>query len=419
MPRIVFINRFAYPDHSATSQVLWELSRRLARAGHEVAIITSRQRYEDPGAALAAFERAQAVEISRVWSTRFGRGVLAGRALDYLTFFLGATGAVLRTVADGDIVVVMTDPPMLSAFAGPFARMRGARVVNWLQDVFPEIAVELGVRGFRGIAGRVARAVRNRSLIHAQMNVVIGERMATHLESQGVPASRIAVIHNWADGESLTPIDRSRNDLRKAWLPGEKFVVGYSGNFGRAHEFATLLGCAERFRDDAGIVFLFVGGGQQHEAMKDSIERRGLGHLFVFKPYQPHQQLSATLGIPDVHWVSLRPELEGLIVPSKVYGILAAGRPVLMVGDPDGEIGRLVREAGCGVVVRVGDAEAFHRAILALRDDPVERARLGERARALFERRFTPMQAIHAWEAVLTICSANEARTASSKGSEG
>lgn len=123
-----------------------------------------------------------------------------------------------------------------------------------------------------------------------------------------------------------------------------KIVVGHSGNLGRAHDFETVLGAAERLRNESRIVFLMIGGGKHFEELAKAVKARGLENSFRFRPYQEHAMLPHSLGVADAHWVSLRPALEGLIVPSKFYAIAAAGKPMLMIGDPEGEIGRLIRQ---------------------------------------------------------------------------
>jgi glycosyltransferase involved in cell wall biosynthesis len=176
--------------------------------------------------------------------------------------------------------------------------------------------------------------------------------------------------------------------------------VGYSGNLGRAHECETLLGAAERLRGHCDIVFLFIGGGHTVEALKAGFAARGLESLRV-RPYQPQAGLECVLSLPDVHWVSLRPELEGLIVPSKFYGICAAGRPVIMVGDTEGEIGRIVKDAGCGMAVAGGDDAGFASAILRLRNDPALRDAMGRRARRLLDDRFSRSRALGQWQELI------------------
>ena len=402
--RIIFLNRYFYPDHSATSQMLSDLAFGLAARGHQVTVITSRLRYDAPDATLPPAERIRNVDIVRIWTSRFGRHNLAGRAVDYVTFYLSAIWAVFRLARRGDVVVAKTDPPMLGVLTAPIARLRGARPVNWLQDVFPEVAQSLGVGRGRGsgLVYGALRWLRDRSLRRAAMNVALGSRMAERLDALGVARERVRVIPNWADCSLITPQDHDRNTLRQSWGLDGKFVVGYSGNLGRAHDYATLLDAIAALESQAAlarrrvtapvaadadqgrepdIVWLFIGGGAQFEAFKADARQRDLQSV-VFQPYQPRDVLSSSLSAADVHLVTLRPELEGLIVPSKFYGVAAAGRPTLFVGDPDGEIARLIRTHACGETVAQGDGKGLADAVLALSHDQARREQMGRRARA-------------------------------------
>lgn len=390
------MNRYFYPDYSATSQLLSDLARGLAAAGRRVHVVTSRQRYDDPRAMLAPNEVVDGVEVHRVWTSRFGRGSLPGRALDYLTFYLSTGWRLARLLQPADVIVAKTDPPMLSVLTAPISRLRGACLVNWLHDVFPELAIALDVRGLRGALGRVLERLRDWSLREAACNVVLGNRMAEYLESRGVAHERVRVIENWADGESVRPVPAQESTLRREWGVEGNFIVGYSGNMGRVHEFGTILDAAERLRDDAGTVFLFIGGGNRREWIEEDAKRRGLSS-FVFKPYQQRERLRDSLSAPDVHLVSLRPELEGLVVPSKFYGVAAAGRPTIFIGAPDGEIAQILRQHDCGCVVRQGDGAGLATCIRELRDDPNLRRRLGENARRVFEQRFDKHIALESW----------------------
>ena len=149
-PRTVFVNRYYWPDHSSTSQLLTDLAVTLALHGRPVSVITSRQRYSEPRAKLPASETVEGVIIHRVWTSCYGRHSLPGRAFDYLTFYLSALWRMWRTLSSGDIVVALTDPPMICIPAGIVAYLRGAKLVIWHQDLFPEIASALGVNGMRG-----------------------------------------------------------------------------------------------------------------------------------------------------------------------------------------------------------------------------------------------------------------------------
>jgi len=398
--RIFFLNRFFYPDHSATSQLLGDIAFHLADSGESVHVVTSRLRYDDPEARLERETDERGVVIHRVWTSRFGRHWLPGRAIDYLTFYLSAGWALLRLLQRGDVLVAKTDPPMISVMAAAVARLKGARLVNWLQDLYPEVAVVLGVPGLVTPLVSALEFLRNRSLRAASMNVVLGHRMRQRIEKLGVAPERVTVIPNWSDGHHIRPISRSDNPLRRDWGLGERFVVGYSGNFGRSHEFGTVLDAAARLSSDATVAFLFIGGGAQREGVEREVAQRSLGNC-VFQPYQPRDALAGSLGAADVHLVTLKPELEGLIVPSKIYGVLAAGRPVLFVGDRHGELGELVESQRIGFVVDPGDAAALETHIrwLAAHDD--EWQAMGSRARALFEARFDRHIALSGWSALL------------------
>jgi len=220
---------------------------------------------------------------------------------------------------------------------------------------------------------------------------------------EGLAPGTTLVIHNWADGDAIRPVDPDANPLRERWGLRGRFVVGYSGNMGRAHEFETVLGACELLYDDPGIAFLFIGDGSQRRWLERAVRRRGLANV-VFEPYQPRSALAESLSAADVHLVSLQPVLEGLIVPSKFYGIAAAGRPMIFLGERDGEIAGLVAASGCGITVAVGEADSLVAAIRALRDDPLRVARMGNAARALLENRFDARHAMRHWEALLKRC---------------
>ena len=156
--RITFVNRYFYPDHSPTSELLSDVAFALAERGFEVSAITSRQRYDVAKANLAKGETVRGVDVKRVWTSRHGRTRLAARSIDYLTFYVAAAWHLLRSAQRGDVIVAKTDPPLLSVVLAPIAKLKGAHLVNWLQDVFPEVAEKLNIGGF---AGRLLRQSSN------------------------------------------------------------------------------------------------------------------------------------------------------------------------------------------------------------------------------------------------------------------
>ena len=417
--RAIFINRFFYPDHSATSQMLSDLAFGLAERGLKITVITSRLDYASDASPHAPLETIDGVEVRRVWTTRFGRARLLLRAIDYLTFYFSFAWTLFRTANHGDVVIAMTDPPMLSVLAAPIAKLRGARLVTWLQDLFPEIAETLNVGGkLTRPPFFLLRAVRNISLRSADMNVAIGELMADRLSRSRIPRERIRVVPNWAAAGDLVPITNEDNRLRRDWDLSDHFVIGYSGNLGRAHEIETLLQAIEAIEArikcplSCSLRWLFIGGGHAFQTMKHEVSRRGLNSV-TFRPYQPREHLSQSLSAADVHIVTLKPELEGLIVPSKFYGVAAVGRPTLFIGAPEGEIARLIERHACGVTIAHDDSTALVDAVISLSRDPALRHDMGRRARSASETIFDRTHAIAAWAAMLQEIALAEAKSIS------
>lgn len=394
--QVVFVNRYFFPDESATSRILSDLAFRLAARGLSVSVLTSRQLYGDPRASLPPVENIRGVTVRRVLTATRGRSRLAGRALDYASFHVAAGLELLRLLSPGDVVVAKTDPPLISIAVSAAARWRGAVLVNWLQDLFPEVASILTPNLMPTWLQRQLTAARNRSLRQAAMNVVLGEGMRVRLVSYGVDDKRVSVIPNWADVEGLKPLSTAESHTRRRLGLDGQFVVGYSGNLGRAHEFDTLLQAAQLLRADPGFTFLITGDGAKAQQLRRAVENGGLPN-FIFQDYQPPQLLADSLAASDVHVVSLLPALEGLIVPSKIYGVLAAGRPAVFIGDPNGDVAKMIRDPECGISVRVGDAETLAAELRALRDDPLRLASMSARARAHVVSRCTSEHAVSDW----------------------
>ncbi len=399
--KIIFINRFFYPDQSATSVLLTDLARYLASRGREVVVLTGRQRYDDPLARLDPEETADGVRIIRVWTTRFGRYKLAGRFMDYFSFYISSAFRLIGLVAKKDVVVAETDPPLISTVAALAARLRGGTLVTWNQDIFPEIARALRIRGFDGPVFAVLRSLRNSSLKAAKANVTIDRGMSECLAEQGASPRSLVVIPNWADGGIIAPLAPENNPLRKEWGLTDKFVVGYTGNFGRIYDFSEMINAARLMRNQKGIIFLFVGAGPQLAAVKKECEVLGLDNA-RFAPYQPPDLVTAVLGAPDVHVICQRPEVTRFGLPSKFYGILAAGRPLIYVGRREDSIAETVLREKCGFFVPHGDADEFVRVAgdLARRPELVREA--GKNARSVFEKNYDKRIALKKWEDLLS-----------------
>lgn len=377
--RIILVNQYYAPDEAATAQMLGDLGAALAAAGHQVTAICCDRSYTDPARRYPARERIDGVEVDRVRAGALGRDSLLPRLTDYLVFMLGAARRLLFAPRP-DVVIVLTTPPLISFLAIVIAPLRRFRVVFWSMDVYPDVAFELGVISPRSLAGRTVRALSRLTIRRADVVVALGETMAGRLRSE---ARRLEIVHNWADEAGIAP--------RRSKRRNGQFTLQYSGNLGLAHEFETLLRAARRLSAEAPNVRLTIAGvGPRLEEVQRAA--RGLPNVSI-RPFSARADLADALAAGDVHLITLRPNMPGLLVPSKIYGILAAGRPTVYIGPPVGEVADILREGRCGTIVGNGDVDALLDAIAAYASDRERLESEGCRARELFERHFTKKRA--------------------------
>jgi glycosyltransferase involved in cell wall biosynthesis len=381
--KILFINRFFFPDESATSQILTELAEDLVRLGNSVTIITGRVDYLGSGSLLPARGMHKGIEIRRVRSSNFNRGQSLGRLADYLSFYVTAGWAALRCKKH-DCLVVLSDPPLLSVLAVIVGVLKRCKTVCWLQDIFPEIAIRAGVLS-EGHLARVLRWIASWSLQHTDRTVVIGRCMERHLLSHGMPASKVLRIANWADGSYVQPVNRQENWFAKEQEFGDRFVMMYSGNLGVVHEIETFCAMIRQVRNVDRVCFCFIGQGHHKEGLLEAARSEGWNHV-LFLPYQGREAMRFALPAGDVHLVSLRSDMVGLSVPSKIYGIMAAGRPIVFVGPTESEAAEVIREADCGYVIEPGRGNEATEALLTYYRDRSLVERHGRAARAYLDR---------------------------------
>lgn len=381
--RILFVNQYFPPDEAATAQILGDLVEAAVRAGLECRVVTSDRGYADPTQRFARRETWKGAGVERVRSTGFGRGPTVGRVLDYMTFLVAAGLRLLRGPRP-DVVVGLSTPPILGALAILVARLRGARAGYWAMDVYPDVAFALGVLSRNSISGRALSLLSAWTIRRADLVVALGDTMAGRLRSHG--ARRIAVVHNWTDDAAVRPIVPLESAYRTARGWGTQFVVAYSGNMGLAHEFDTLLGAAAKLASEQ-IRFAFIGHGPRREEVAAAVKARGLGNV-EFLPAVPRATLGDALAAADVHVVTLRGGMQGLLVPSKIYGILAAGRPTIYVGPAEGEVFEILTRGRCGAVIREGNGKELADVILAYRTDRARWTRESIAAREVLDANF-------------------------------
>jgi len=397
--RVCFFNRSYWPDQAATGQLLTELAQDLvSRHGWTVSVVAGRALHGShevrTSARLVDVEEHAGVRILRANGTAFDRRRFAGRAANYLTYFASALATTAR-VGSQDVVVSLTDPPILGLAALLAARRAGARFVFLCEDIFPEVAVLL--EDFQSAAvNRTLDRINRYLLREADAVVALGERMKRRLvEEKGAAPSRLHVIHNWADCEAITPGPKD-NAFSRAHGLADRFVLMHSGNVGLSQNLDLLVEAAARLQSCERLVIAVVGDGARRQTLQDQASRRGLSNIRFF-PYQPKELLHESFASADAFLVSLKPGLEGYIVPSKLYGILASGRPFVAAVDPSCEAAMIAREHQCGIVAPPGDVDALVAAIAALHDNPAATRAMGGNARRAslrYDRRLA-VQAYH------------------------
>jgi colanic acid biosynthesis glycosyl transferase WcaI len=401
--RILILNQFFYPDHSATSQLMTDLAEGLVERGFEVTALASRGRYNG-GAKLARRESHDGLKIERAWATSFGKANLAGRLCDYLSFYIGAAFKLLL-LPRHDIVMALTTPPLIGLVAVTIGWLKHTRVISLMQDVYPDVAIALGALRRDSLASRLLGRVNRRVLESSSRIIVLGECMRERIVDILGPAlkDRIDVIHNWADGSLIKPLDACKNSFIAQNGYQDRFLVLFSGNLGQVNDFQTLIESARLLKDRSDILFLFIGEGAKKEEIADFARRNNLTNIQML-PYQPREVLPQSIAAGDASVVTLADGLAGLSVPSKAYAIMAAGRPILFVGDRASAIAKIVEEHGAGAVVGSGDSKRLARVIINWADNANEVERLGGNARAVFEERFDRKIAIEAYVESFSKC---------------
>lgn len=394
--RLIILNQFFYPDHSATSQLMTELAESLVECGVVVTALAGRGRYTG-GEKLSRREDYKGVRIERAWATSFGKSNIARRVSDYLSFYLGASWRLLR-LPSHDAVMALTTPPLIGLAALLIGRLRRMRVIMLVQDVYPDIAVALGALRPRSPATKALEWISRQVLKRSDRIVVLSESMRERIAAKigDARASRIDVIHNWADGRDIRPLTGTNNPFAVEHDLGESFVVLFSGNLGRVNEFSTVLEAARLLRDRSDIVFLFVGGGAKEGEIREFRGKHALDNVKLL-PYEPRHRLRYSLAAGHALLVTLADGLAGLCVPSKAYAIMAAGRPLLFVGDPRSDIARIITENRCGAVVLSGDSSGLAEVIRKWSSERSTLEELGSAARSLFEDRFDRARAVGAY----------------------
>lgn len=400
--RICIVNEFFYPDSGGgTGTVLSDLVRSLREMDPalEIDVVTSTNLYRQPQADLAPYEEWNGVRIHRLTAPHPNGLSLPLRLGANLLFCMLAL-AKLVSLPPYDLVLLGTAPPMVAMGAALLKQLRGTPFVYIVYDLEPDRSVAMKMLPAKHPVVALFRRSQGRWLRGAAKVVVLGEYMAEYLSrAYGVPLQNIEAIPIGSNPAEIVPGPKASRFRAEQGLSG--FVVLYSGNFGRYHNFDAILDAAARLKDShSGINFALVGDGAQKGHITQRVQNEDLRNVRLFD-FVAKDAYADLLASADVSLVTLEPGMEGLCVPSKFYSILASGRPVVATVSPKSEVARVIDEAQAGVHVGQEATEELVSALITLMEHPARTEQMGRNARCVLEEKYSMSHVARQYHAVL------------------
>jgi colanic acid biosynthesis glycosyl transferase WcaI len=378
--RIIVISQFFGPDQSAVGQFLADFANGAAAAGHDVHVICGASDYaateaaaagggqrEDSGPTRERSPGSGRICVVRVRTAAFSQSKTK-KLLSYTTFYAGAVWRALR-IPRPDVVLTLTAPPGLAWIGWLVQRIRGCRHVAWEMDVYPDIAIALDLP-VAAWTSRLLDFPRRR----ADAVIALGPCMRTRLLQHRIAEDRIVVAENWADGQAIVP---------SPFPEQQPLRILYSGNLGLAHEVATIRAVMERLANSPDFQFVFAGGGLARKELINFCQEHRIGNV-TFPGYARLQDLGACLAGCHVGLITQKPPTVGAVVPSKIYGLMAAGRPILFIGPAAATPALLIQQFDCGWRFDCGDEAGVRSLLLRLLEQPDEIRKKGQNGREAF-----------------------------------
>jgi colanic acid biosynthesis glycosyl transferase WcaI len=366
--RILLLNQFFHPDLSPTSVLLSDVATELLQAGHQVSVVCGGASY-----AHGLEPALNGIRIKRLYVPFFSRGASVGKVFGYVIFIAGALYHTL-TSRRFDTTLCLTTPPMLACVGLLSKMLHASKLVIWEMDVYPDVAVQLGIMASENVETRVIARIARFVRSHADAVIALGPCMRDRIARSGVPMRLLHVAENWSDGSRITATPVPERKMRLAVL--------YSGNLGLAHDTHTVLECMWQLHSNTSIHFIFAGGG----ALRAQLEQdcQGLSNV-TFTGYTSAAEFSGSLAAADIGLVTMKPQALGTVVPSKLYAFLAAGRPVLFLGPAESTACRVIQSYSCGWHVQPGDGAGLSQLLRHLSENRGELVNAGNNARRAFE----------------------------------
>ncbi len=401
--QLSILTQFFPPDYAPTGQLIADLAQRLSHQGVRVQVFSGQPGYAYDRSSAPSQEIVNGVTVRRTRTVHLWPRRIRGRAVGGMLYCLRSLIKLIPSARRGDLVLVTTEPPYLPVLAYLLYCLFNQPYLCVVYDIYPEVAIALGVVAEQHVLARLWRWLNRLTWLQAEAIVVLSQTMQQHIVAQcPAVADKITVIHNWADPEAICPRPKADNWFAKEHGLDQVFTVLYSGNMGRCHDIDTILAAALELRGEP-VRFVFVGAGAKRQASMDWVNKQGLTNC-IFLPYQPKEALPFSLTACDLSLVSLVKGVEGLVVPSKLYGSLAAGRPIAAICEPHSYLRSLLTDGGFGKAFDNGDGLGLVAFIRTLMTNPTLASRMGARGRDYMVKKFTPEHCARRYFEVVDKC---------------
>jgi len=387
--KVSIINQFYPPDYAATGQLIEELAHQLSNQNIKIQILTGQPGYHYSDFALPR-ETKQLISIRRSLTSRFWPiNWIGARAINGLVFSLISGLRLLKRSYRGDVILVTTEPPFIPIIGYFVNKLFNCPYVCLIYDLYPDIAVQLNILSKHNWLTKIWNWINCQIWRNAKQVIVLSPNMKQYLTKKYPEiANKVTVIHNWANPNQIVPKPKSDNPFAIKNDLVEPFTVLYSGNMGRCHDFETITAAAWELRNEP-VKFLFIGRGAKFDDCYNKVINQWQLTNCLFLPFQNKKDLPNTLTACDLSLVTVSQGMEELVAPSKLYGILAAGRPVAAICSSNCYLTELLQDANCGKSFTNGDSMGLANYIRFLAANPSQVQTMGKAARNYLETNFT------------------------------
>jgi colanic acid biosynthesis glycosyl transferase WcaI len=419
MQRIWILTELYFPERTSTAYFLTEIAQSLV-VDHTVGVITGASMYETQTVSLPQSETINQVSIRRCCSTRFNKNHLLGRLLNGVTRSIAILLYALCVCRSTDIVLVVTNPPLLPLMAVLLKFLKGTEFVLLVHDVYPEVLVATGLLSSKSLIYRMLQFINSWVYQQTRHVITLGRDMdqlvlaklrSNQLAHNPVP---ITCIPNWAETDIISPTDRSQNQLLARLNLTDKFVILYAGNMGRTHDLQILLEAAQQvLATQPNIYFLCIGAGASKRAIERRIQAEKLTNVMVL-PYFPHSEKNQVLNACDIGIISFLPNMAGVSVPSRMYNQMAAGKPLIAIADDWSELAQVVQENSIGWVIEPANVDQLVQILYVASQQPNLLLEMGARAAEAVRQKYTLFHAASAYHDLFSGLSGSQGITSTS-----